>query len=146
MVFAEELLGAPFGLEPVAVDTAGGPHGAKRIEEGDPRDALGPIDGELEADDAAPIVSDHRRLFDAERIHEANDIAGQQVAADPAAGLLGLAESAGIRREAGIGGAEFGELMAPFVGGFGEAMDKDDRLARASLQVVHADVAGLDEV
>ncbi|MDZ7727737.1 MAG: hypothetical protein U5Q44_05780 [Dehalococcoidia bacterium] len=147
MEVREKLLGIGRSLEPVAVDAARGPDRAERIEERQALDAIGPVDGELEGDDAAPVMADDVGTFDAKGIHEVDDIAREQVAGDAATRLFGLAEATGIGSEHCI--ARFGEgwdLLAPLVGGLGEAVDEDDRRALALLEVVHADVARLDEV
>ena len=44
----------------------------------------------------------------------------------------------------GVAAGEGGELLAPLVGGLGEAVEEDDGIARPLLQVVHAQVGGLD--
>ena len=50
-----------------------------------------------------------------------------------------------IGREAGVAGAQCGELVAPFVQGLRESVDKHDGFAGALLEVVHADIGGLSE-
>ena len=144
MVFGEELLGQGCGLEPVAVGPRGRPDGAERVEHGETGDALGPVDGELEGDDAAPVVRDHGGPLDVDGVHEVDDVLREEGAIDADAGLVGAAKAARIGGEEGVVAGEGGELLAPLVGGLGEAVEEDDGLARAFLQVVHAQVGGLD--
>ena len=144
VVRSEELLGEGLGLEPVAVGAGRRPDRAERVEHGQAADALGPVDGELEGDDAAPVVGDDGGPLDIEGVHEIDDVLPEHGAVDADAGLVRAAEAARIGRKEGVVAGEGGELLAPLVGGLGEAVKEDDGLARPFLQVVHAQVGGLD--
>src|SRR3970040_2177475 len=72
-------------LKPVAGDGGRSPDRAEGVEQGQAGDAFGPVDRDLEGDDAAPVVTDHSGSLNAEGIHEIDDVAGEKVAADAVA-------------------------------------------------------------
>ena len=144
VVGGEELLGEGLGLEPVAVRARRRPDRAERVEHGEAGDVLGPVDRQLEGDDAAPVVRDDGGPLDIERVHEVHDVLREQRPRDPRARLVRPAKATRIRCEEGVIASQRGKLLAPLVGGLGEAVDEDDGLARALLEVLHTQISCLD--
>ena len=145
VVVGKELLGEAFGFEPVAVVTGRRPHGAERVEQREPGDAIGVVDRCLERDDAAPVVTDECAALDAARVEVGDHVVDQHRARDPCTRLLGAAEAAVVGREAGIASVcERCHLVPPLVAGLREPVDEHYRLAGAELALERDQPRGRD--
>ena len=63
------------------------------------QDAVGMLDADDEADDAAPVVADEVHAVQAERVEHADDVLGELVLAVAARRRLAPAEAAQVERE-----------------------------------------------
>jgi hypothetical protein len=127
----------------------GGPHRRAReigrVDADHGLDAMRSEQRHLPGDDAAPVVSDHDRLLDAERVEQAGEIADQMVNRVCVHRLrsVGVAIAALVRRNGVKSGLrQRPQLMPPRVPELGEAVTEQYREALSRLRDVHGDAVG----
>ena len=111
-------------------------------------DAVGVVEADEEADDAAPVVADEVDALDAERVEDADDVLGELVLAVAAAGRLAPAEAAQVHREHAVAIGQQGHQPPPAPPVLGPAVQQQHRRAGriAHLGDVQACAAHIDEV
>jgi hypothetical protein len=114
------------------------------VEADDPGATVGVRQRHGPDDDAAPVVASEHRLFDAEMVQKADQIAGQMfhVIGLDRVGSIGQAVTALVGRDHPAPGRGQGrDLVSPGIGELRKAVAQHDRnaLARAGFVIGHAD-------
>ena len=118
------------------------------VHDHEPRDAVGLLDGEAEADRPAPVLDDDREVAQVELLDEPRDRAGVEVVGVVLAAerLVGAAEAEVVGRDRAGRRDELGDDLAVEVRPGRLAVQQQDGRPGALVEVVHAQAVLLDVV
>ena len=118
------------------------------VHDHEPRDPVGVLDGEAQADRPAPVLDDDGEVAQVELLDEPRDRADVEVVGvvlEPER-LVGAAEAEVVGRDRAGDGVELGDDLAVEVRPRRLAVEEQHRRAGALVEVVHAQAVLLDVV